>query len=219
MADADSYVAPEVLTEAVRLVTDGHPWVVPHAKVWRLKDRQTLRIYDTGLEPQLEYGMRLDRGPYRSVPGGGITVLTREAWDTVGGVDPRFRGWGGEDLSFGRALETLCGRHTQLDGDLVHLWHPHPAPHKRGSRETEALASRYLDAYRTPRLMRALIDNRDPDPPVPLDAPVRFVSRNPRLIARRGKTVVARFREHYFETTDPDVVEVLRLHPRAEEVP
>lgn len=221
VADADSFVVPEVLDEAVAVVEAGAPWVVPHLLVWRHTETATLDLYASGVLPELNRGMRIHRGPYRGVQGGGITVLSREAWDTVGGVDPRFEGWGGEDISFGWALETLCGPAVRLNGDLHHLWHP-PAVtgrRQRGGPAEEALAARYRDAWRMPRLMRGLVDGEPPPPPPkPLTVPVVFRSRTPNFIARNGRHIVARFRHHQFETYDPDIAATLRLHPRVQEV-
>jgi hypothetical protein len=154
VADADSFIAPSVLLEAVRLVADGQPWVVPHTYVQRLHRRHTEEVL-AGASPRRG---RNARPPYRGVIGGGIVVLNRQAWGTVGGVDERFRGWGGEDISFGWALETLIGPCVRLDGELWHLWHPHPAPRRRGSPASEALAGRYREARGHPQQMRAIVD-------------------------------------------------------------
>lgn len=214
VADADSYTDPTVLCEAVHDVSVGaHPWVVPHLRVVRFTEQVTAWIYDGNTPRQ-----RTVRQPYRGVKGGGITVVSREAWETVHGIDDRFQGWGGEDIAFGWALETLTGPCRRLDGDLHHLWHPPASPRMRGSAESEALASRYRDAFRVPRLMRALVERRNPDPLVELPEPVEFRSRTPNLIARDSRQVVARFRKHEFASNNPDVVDVLRLHPRVTEV-
>jgi hypothetical protein len=83
--------------------------------------------------------------------GGGIVVLRRDDYEAVGGIDPRFRGWGGEDISFGWALSVLVGVGHRLDGDLWHLYHPHAAARfngevPRGSDAAEQLAGRYKAA-------------------------------------------------------------------------
>lgn len=50
-------------------------------------------------------------------------ALTREAWDTIGGFDERFRGWGWEDMAFQCVAVGLVG-HERIEGDVYHLWHP-----------------------------------------------------------------------------------------------
>ncbi|MGE0138655.1 MAG: galactosyltransferase-related protein [Ilumatobacteraceae bacterium] len=155
VADADSLVELDDLEEAIRQAAAGH-WVVPHRTVYRLTEAETARVYD---------GARFRRGPglvvrqpYTGPPGGGIVVLQRAHWELVGGVDPRFMGWGGEDISFGYALETLVGWHYRLAGRLFHLWHEHPAPDLRGSAESEALVARYKAARGDRERMAALVD-------------------------------------------------------------
>jgi hypothetical protein len=215
LADADSFVDPEIVTAAVAAVQSGTAWVVPHRMVYRLNERATEAVH-AGAAPQ---GGRLARFPYASVPGGGITVLSATAFDTVRGLDDRFRGWGGEDVSFAIALLTLIGEPTILNGDLWHLWHPHPAPDLRGSPESEELVARYKAARLIPRLMRALIDRTEPDPPAVLNQPVRFRSRWPDHVvwfSRRGRSVT--FIDGLYETTDPDEVDALRISVDIEEV-
>lgn len=156
LADADSFVAAGTLRRAVAAVEAGTPWVMPHLWVQRLSRRFTAEVL-AGAAPRRG---RNCRQPYRGVMGGGIVVLLRTAWETVCGIDERFCGWGGEDISFGWALETLVGPPERLDGELWHLWHPHPAPRRRGSPASEALAGRYKDARGNPERMTALTDER-----------------------------------------------------------
>jgi len=155
LADADSVVPAGTLEDAAARVAAGAAWVMPHRKVYRLSQEHTARIY-AGADPQPRDTCR---APYSGVTGGGITVLSRTTWDTVGGVDPRFGGWGGEDIAFGWALETLCGPGVHLTAPLYHLWHTQEfqGQHRRGSPESEALAGRYRDARNKPDQMRALI--------------------------------------------------------------
>lgn len=166
IADADSYVEPAVLVDAVRWCEAGRPWVVPHWKVYRLTPEATENVY-AGHPADLA---ALVRPAYTGPPGGGITVLTRDAYDTVDGIDPRFYGWGGEDLAFGWALHALTGKPIRLTGSLVHLWHPHPAPDLRGSPESERLVARYKGLRNHPAGIRQLIEERNRGPSTPAAA-------------------------------------------------
>lgn len=206
IADGDSFV-PD-LGPAVQTVVDGEPWAVPHRYVYRLGKNSSRNVLD-GAEPVARRD-GCDRRPYLGPPGGGIVVLTREAYNTVGGIDPLFLGWGGEDVSFGWALRTLVGRECRFDDPLFHLWHPHAAPLLRGSPESEALVAKYDAATGVPRLMRAVIEHRDPDPEVWHDQPVHFVSESKRLVARIGAKR-ARFVDGKFSTQDGDLVDALRI--------
>lgn len=152
VADADSFTDPDTLTAAVALAARGH-WVVPHRLVFRLDEPATFAVFD-GHPPNRA---QLARRPYTGVAAGGILVIPRTMWDLVGGFDPRFEGWGGEDVSLAMALTTLVGGRRRLRGDLFHLWHPHPAPNLRGSPASEELVARYRRANRKRDAMAALV--------------------------------------------------------------
>lgn len=102
--------------------------------------------------------------PDRTSPrgGGGTLMVSRAAWEAVGGMDPGFRGYGNEDLAFVAALETLVlgTGIRRAPGRIWHLWHPHVA------RVGTALAAtppnrerwdRYREAHWKPDQMRELV--------------------------------------------------------------
>lgn len=152
IADADSFTTPDAVAQAALTKT----WAVPHGRVYRLTRRATELLYSGA---PLHRG-RTVRDPYMGPAGGGIVALTREAYLAVGGVDPRFRGWGGEDICLAMALEALVGPYTRIGAPLYHLWHPHPAPDLRGSPESEALVARYRAARRSRDRMASLVESR-----------------------------------------------------------
>jgi hypothetical protein len=213
LADADSFITdPRILDEAVELVSSRRrSWVVPHRIVYRLRDRETERLYS---DPTRRARMNVvARTPYIGPAGGGITVVSREAFELVRGIDRRFLGWGGEDVAFGWALETLVGPGHRLAGRLCHLWHPHPAPNLRGSPASEELVARYTAARGYPRRMTALVAGEEWEPLPELDEPVRFrMTANRRTLRLFGSDLVIRFRDGIYETSDPDEVEALRRH-------
>jgi hypothetical protein len=57
-----------------------------------------------------------------------MLAVPRTLWETVGGFDERFRGWGGEDNAFWHACKVIAGPPLRIDGPAYHLWHP-PANH------------------------------------------------------------------------------------------
>lgn len=157
LADADSFCDPDVLAGAVAGVAGGrYAWAVPHRLVYRLSRRGTERLYGGQLQPG-----HVARKPYLGPAGGGIVVLPRAAYEAVGGIDERYLGWGGEDVSLGWALDALVGPYHRHGARLYHLWHPHPAPSHRGSPPSEALAARYRAARTNPDLMSALVRERN----------------------------------------------------------
>jgi hypothetical protein len=159
--DADVIVEHAALTSCAQAVVAGHAWAQPHRDVYRLSRRATHMVLARQMFGPHHFlaGTALERRPHAGPPGGGIVFLSRAAYDTVGGIDPRFVGWGGEDISFARALDTLVGPAFRLAAPMWHLWHP-PQPMvepRRGSPETERLASRYLDAVGDVERMREVV--------------------------------------------------------------
>jgi hypothetical protein len=106
-----------------------------------------------------------------------IQIFPREAYALTGGMDPRFRGWGGDDLSNVLALDTLFGAHRLTRNIVLMLWHAELfAPEiqiRRGKlrvwlgqddpRSSYDLALRYQRASGDPAAMRALIDEWQSD--------------------------------------------------------
>lgn len=213
LADADSVITNiDELSRAVDLVETGRrSWVVPHRLVYRLREVETERLYgDPTHRPRTR---SVCRTPYVGPAGGGITVVSAEAFGTVNGIDRRFLGWGGEDIAFGWALETLVHPVERLDGRLVHLWHPHPAPNLRGSLESEALVADYREARGFPRRMAAVIHGEAWEPLPRLPKPIRFVMKaNRRSLRLFGSDQVLRFPKGVLEVDDPELAEVLRRH-------
>lgn len=165
IADADVHC--EGVQDAIDAVRRGAPWARPHRLVWRLSQASTAAVL-AGAEPR--QGMELDPDEptatrpgrrnegYGGVDGGGIVVVRRDIYEDCP-LDPRFRGWGHEDVSWARALTVLHGGPTRFGHDLWHLWHP-PQPRLSrgfGSGESALLQDTYSRA-RSPEAMRRLID-------------------------------------------------------------
>ena len=214
VADADVFVLRSALARTVaKVVERAAPWAMPYTTVRRLRPDVTRALYtavEAGRGSVLDFqAERLDRHEYVGVRGGGIVVLPARSWDRVP-VDPRFRGWGGEDEAWGRALSTLLGCGYHHDQHVWHLWHPHQTPGARAPLYPESvnLLRAYQAADEVPRLMRALIAGVMPPPPEPLPRPVRF--RSPSRVVHAARHNVY-FERGLAEVSDPDVVEVLDL--------
>lgn len=186
--DADAYVNADVIMHcADRLRAQRRAgirsWFIPYKKIYRL----TLPVTEWLLHsspcdphfipdpPPKSWVESMDSsGPSSgSNYGAMLLVMPREAFVEVGGMDPRFRGWGGEDVSFMLALDTLWGKHRDTPNDLLHLWHytrkdPKPGPNwkvrmwngQASPGVNDALASFYRFAYGRPRQMRILCEHR-----------------------------------------------------------
>lgn len=156
VADADVFT--DGIAEAVDLVRQGSPWVVPHNYLHRLSRDATSAVL-AGTPPDARMSLAEGRRPYRGRAGGGIVVLRYDVW-TDCPIDPRFLGWGQEDEAWALALATLYGKPVRLDHPLWHLWHPPQERMNRGLGSTGGLElyKRYSKATRDPGVMRALID-------------------------------------------------------------
>lgn len=162
VADADVVVSPAALIDSVTAVLDqAAAWSQPHSIVYRLS-RETTVAFAAGTLGEVRplSNQLLERRAHQAAAGGGIIVCARDAFDAVGGIDPRFIGWGGEDISFARALGTITGPPDQGVAPMWHLWHPRQ-PIRRGGRASEAseeLAARYMLAAGKIDEMRGLVE-------------------------------------------------------------
>lgn len=157
IADADSYPRTSSLARAVDHAAGGG-WSVPFRKVRRLSADATDTLLGCDPAAQDEPAVRvLAQAPHDALSGGGVVVMHRDVWAQVGGFDPRFSGWGGEDYALGCALRTLADQSLGCGGNLWHLWHPPQSDCRASSPETDALAFRYRRAKFRPDDMRALI--------------------------------------------------------------
>lgn len=157
LADADVMPHPAAIEAAIPM-TLTYGWVVPYGWVYRLNAEATREVLDGDLEQRPAHRQRFEltpeRGRYRGRPTGGCVVISRGAYEEVGGVDPRFEGWGGEDLAMATALRTLVGQPKRLDLPLWHLWHP-PSPLQEVGGNIPPANSRLLVRYRKARKSRS----------------------------------------------------------------
>ncbi len=154
-------------------------WFVPYSALYRLTRQATELVlasdprdpyqFPTPPPPQ-DVDNKDGSGPL-NVFGAMCQIMPREAFITVGGLDPRFRGWGAEDASLVHALDTLWGPHATTPNDILHLWHPAfiAAPqgpswtikmwnHQTQPGMNDALGAQYAKAAGKPDEMRKLVD-------------------------------------------------------------
>lgn len=186
--DADAYLPADVLDHCVERIraarrSGTHVWFIPYTFIYRLNHEGTQDLvrsepcdpYEFSTPPDVS---DVEPGGGGSGPGEGrkygamIQILPREAFEAVGGMDARFRGWGGEDVSFVRAVDTLWGKHKNVPGDVLHLSHEkfHIGEEQNyqtrvwekqtAARSNEALATRYHHAGGDPVKMQRLLDER-----------------------------------------------------------
>ena len=176
---ADSDCLCETTVPAALAVLSGeYQWAFPHTQIRRLTEASTAEVR-AGAAPHL--GMECEHPPYAGVAGGGIVVVTRDAWETAP-MDPRFKVTHGEDVAWARALAYLCGKPwypNRSKSPLYHLYHPPILAVGARYARNQKWANEYSDA--TTRTIRDVIARGrayvEPPPvePVPSTATVAVV--------------------------------------------
>jgi hypothetical protein len=168
--DSDVVIDPDRLREAAVTINQASKpvWFLPYQRAYRLTQERSdaLRAVNPR-EEAVPLDVPADSETEDQIDGapGFAQVMSRRAFFKVGGMDPRFRGWGGEDTSFVRAMDTLYGPHSRMDGHLLHLWHDRPGAGSAATRRWDGQEGRERDlwnAYKRatsdPAAMRALVD-------------------------------------------------------------
>lgn len=155
VCDADSIPERDAIEAAIEAASDGclH---LPYTVFQGLSREHTLRVL---MQDYPLAGGKVDLVSTWSV--GGCIVIDHDAYFDAGGQDEGFVGWGGEDVAFFHACETLLGPHTRHDGTLFGLWHPSEM-NKRSPqyRKMAQRQNRYRAARGNPDAMRELIRGR-----------------------------------------------------------
>lgn len=164
--DADTWVQTEHVDEGLGIIERTGRWVIPARRSLRLTrdySEQIMKVKPDESFPRLV--SRRSTVEQAGLVAGFLHLVPRHAFEAVGGMDERFRGWGGEDTSFIRALDVVHGKHVQLHGLVISLWHERPRQHGRiWLGQTEAhnvqrndLGHRYTVAgFRKERMMALL---------------------------------------------------------------
>lgn len=176
--DADAYISGSIINDGVDLILDeleNHLWLVPYRNLYRLNEQTTLEILDSDPvnplrlsdpPPQEDLDAEPNAAKYGRAYAALAYIIPREALDVLRCWDERFQGWGGEDISTLRALDTLYGKHKTTDNGIFHLWHPKIGSTFRtraweGQTSTEPnkqLALSYSRANNNLSAMRDLVD-------------------------------------------------------------
>lgn len=152
--DSDVLCDPDHVREGVRQAVELGRMVVPFNVRHNLNGRGSRMIMD-GYDGPWERFISQNYYDQHS----SVVAVPRTVWNTVGGFDETFSGWGMEDTAFACAVTTLVGPLVHLEGEVWHLWHPAaPEGHRgtpsananraRGARYQAAAAANDADAIR-----------------------------------------------------------------------
>jgi hypothetical protein len=117
IADADTVPEVEPVQKAVDIALESEGAIRPHDTLWMMNPVETLKF--------IAGGPGNVRRSKRSLvnAGGGLLVVSRTAWERVGGYDETFVGWGHEDTHLNTRL-LLESYWDRIPGMAWHLWHP-----------------------------------------------------------------------------------------------
>jgi len=124
IVDADVWVEPELFKKAVDDIKNKKSaWVRPCGTVYRINEDFTKKLVKTS--PDSSFPLVKEEDCERITPTVGLVcVFSREQFEIVGGMDPRFRGWGWEDTAWNILLDGIFGKADVWDEIVYHLWHP-----------------------------------------------------------------------------------------------
>jgi hypothetical protein len=181
--DSDAYMRPEVLQDCADQIDRAeargqHLWFIPYRHLYRLTKEAGRVVLDSDPlfpiqfpEPPLPSDILNQHGSMHGHRFGALVqMMSRKAFYMVGGMDPRFRGWGGEDVAFVRAMDTIYGPHKTTRNDILHIWHPTIGSNAKDRMwhgqdsmgENMKLTNRYNRATGDPAAMRKLVDEAFP---------------------------------------------------------
>jgi len=135
--DADCYISADVIRSCAAQIRVARSerrklWFIPYRRFYRLTEAASEQLLASDTEDPVVFGDPPKPWEF-TVPqgvsfghwyGALIQIMPREAFVAAGGMDKRFQGWGGEDVSFMHAVDTLYGRHKTFNGPVYHIHHP-----------------------------------------------------------------------------------------------
>jgi hypothetical protein len=125
-ADSDMLISARALDEVFELMDDGTDAVNPYNVLVDLTQQESQLLLAQAHAVQINRTEeQLNRQSIGQHPPfcGGAFVLTRALYDSTGGMDERFEGWGGEDDAMSKRVEFFATKMVILERMAYHLWH------------------------------------------------------------------------------------------------
>lgn len=131
LGDADMIIpGRNTLTESIATCRTDADAVKPYSRLIDLTPEETDQFLDSG---NCFTPVRRGQAPDREGIGefvcfcGGLFLIRRSVYDTLGGFDERFLGWGGEDAAMSVKIERLVPSSRVATGvTACHLYHERP---------------------------------------------------------------------------------------------
>lgn len=126
LVDADTLVPTPSLMQSVQAVRDGLDAVRPYGRLIEFDETSTIALQEGAPLPEPQPGERDDAREGEHIPlCGGIVIIRSSAYESVGGMDESFHGWGGEDDALSVALARKGVQCGILEHEAAfHLAHP-----------------------------------------------------------------------------------------------
>jgi predicted glycosyltransferase involved in capsule biosynthesis len=196
--DADCYMSGDVIQQCADEIRrerkrGNRLWFMPYRHFYRLTDLASREVLNSNpADPPKFFAAspppnKLERTSATDIGhwfGALIQVMPREAFFMAGKMDIRFYGWGGEDVAFMHAVDTLYVEHKTMPSGVIHLWHPSIGTSAKDRKwigqqkpgTNSNLATRYHRAMGDAGIMRDLVDSHKAIEPAiePIDTPERF---------------------------------------------
>jgi predicted glycosyltransferase involved in capsule biosynthesis len=134
LMDADCYIDCDTLLNCAAEIRSerlagNKLWYIPYRNFYRLTEAASNAVLESYTTHPLTYPdppppdilSSTDNASTGHWFGALIQVMPNEAFSTAGGMDERFAGWGGEDVAFMRAVDTLYAKHKTWAGPVFHM--------------------------------------------------------------------------------------------------
>jgi predicted glycosyltransferase involved in capsule biosynthesis len=119
--DADNFIKHQHIYEAIELAKQKNALVKPFKYFGYITEESTDKFYEFFGLADIHYDFINE--PQRGFTGGAY-VMKKSLWQSIGGMDEGFIGWGAEDDAFHIIVEKKLGKIFYGSGTDIHLYHP-----------------------------------------------------------------------------------------------
>lgn len=122
IADADLIFNIKDIEYAISLL-NKYNFILPYNKLIQLSKEKTKLLLTNDFTINTS-DIDIDGCNIHSKPMvGGMCIITKEVFNSVGGMDERFRGWGWEDNAFFKSIKSIKQEHIKTENAIWHLYH------------------------------------------------------------------------------------------------